>query len=38
MYIGYGLVVAAADTQVGIIVQTYSSVVSGGLPGIRHIG
>jgi cell wall-associated NlpC family hydrolase len=38
MYIGYGLVVAAADTQVGIIVQTYSSVVSGGLSGIRHIG
>jgi cell wall-associated NlpC family hydrolase len=37
LYIGDGLVVAAADTQVGIIVQTYSSLVSGGLSGIRHI-
>ena len=37
MYIGDGLVVAAADTQVGIIVQTYSSLISGGLSGIRHI-
>jgi hypothetical protein len=38
MYIGYGLVVAAGDTQVDIIVQAYSSLVSGGLSGIRHIG
>jgi len=38
MYIGHGLVVAAADTQVGIIVQTYSSLVAGGLSGIRHGG
>jgi peptidoglycan DL-endopeptidase CwlO len=38
MYIGDGLVVAAADVQVGIIVQTYSSLISGGLSGIRHIG
>jgi cell wall-associated NlpC family hydrolase len=37
LYIGDGLVVAAADTQVGIIVQTYSSLISGGLSGIRHI-
>lgn len=37
LYIGDGLVVAAADTQVGIIVQTYTSLVSGGLSGIRHI-
>ena len=37
MYIGYGLVAAAADTQLGIIVQTYSSLVAGGLSGIRHI-
>jgi hypothetical protein len=37
MYIGYGLVVAAADTQVGIIVQSDSSLVTGGLTGIRHI-
>jgi cell wall-associated NlpC family hydrolase len=37
MYIGDGLVVAAADTQVGIIVQTYQSAISGGLSGIRHI-
>ena len=37
MYIGYGLVVAAADTQLGIIVQTYRSLVAGGLSGIRHI-
>jgi hypothetical protein len=38
IYIGAGLVVAAADVQVGIIVQTYSSLISGGLSGIRHIG
>jgi cell wall-associated NlpC family hydrolase len=38
IYIGDGLVVAAADVQVGIIVQTYSSLISGGLSGIRHIG
>lgn len=37
MYIGYGLVVAAADTQDGIIVQTYDSVVAGGLSAIRHV-
>jgi peptidoglycan DL-endopeptidase CwlO len=37
MYIGFGLVVAAADTQLGIIVQTYSSLVAGGLSGIRHV-
>ena len=37
MYIGYGLVAAAADTHLGIIVQTYSSLVAGGLSGIRHI-
>ena len=38
MYIGDGLVVAAADVQVGIIVQTYQSLVSGGLSGIRRMG
>jgi cell wall-associated NlpC family hydrolase len=38
MYIGAGLVVAAADVQVGIVVQTYSSVIAGGLSGIRHLG
>ncbi|MGH8960967.1 MAG: C40 family peptidase, partial [Jatrophihabitantaceae bacterium] len=40
MYIGHGLVVDAADEQVGIIVQPYREFVrvGGGLSGIRHIG
>jgi len=37
-WVRYGLVVAATDTQVGIIVQTYTSLVSGGPSGIRRIG
>ena len=39
MYIGHGLVVDAADEQLGIIVQTYAGFIraGGGLSGIRHI-
>jgi cell wall-associated NlpC family hydrolase len=39
MYIGDGLVVNAADTRLGVIVQTYANFVrfAGGLSGIRHI-
>jgi peptidoglycan DL-endopeptidase CwlO len=40
MYIGHGLVVDAADEQLGIIVQTVSDFVriGGGLSAIRHVG
>lgn len=39
MYVGDSLVVNAADTQLGLIVQTYANFVrsSGGLSGIRHL-
>jgi len=38
LYIGEGLVESAVDVQYGVIVQSYSSFVSGGLSGIRHVG
>jgi peptidoglycan DL-endopeptidase CwlO len=40
MYIGHGLVVDAADEQIGIIVQTYPDFIraGGGLSAIRHVG
>ncbi len=38
LYIGDGLVASAVDVQYGIIVQSYSQFVSGGLSGIRHVG
>ncbi len=38
LYIGDGLVESAVDVQYGIIVQSYSQFVSGGLSGIRHVG
>jgi len=38
IYIGDGLVEAAVDVQFGVIVQSYSNFVSGGLSGIRHVG
>jgi peptidoglycan DL-endopeptidase CwlO len=40
MYIGRGLVVDAADEQIGIVVQTYTEFIKagGGLSGIRHVG
>jgi cell wall-associated NlpC family hydrolase len=40
MYIGHGLVVDAADEQLGIIVQTFDDFVraGGGLSAIRHVG
>ncbi len=39
MYVGDGLVINAADTRLGLIVQTYANFVrsSGGLSGIRHL-
>jgi cell wall-associated NlpC family hydrolase len=39
MYVGYGLVVNAADPAIGIRVQTYADFVKvgGGLSAIRHI-
>jgi cell wall-associated NlpC family hydrolase len=38
LYLGDGLVESAVDVQYGVIVQSYSSFVSGGLSGIRHVG
>jgi len=38
LYIGESLVESAVDAQYGVIVQSYSSFVSGGLSGIRHVG
>lgn len=40
MFIGHGLVVDAADEQIGVIVQSYQDFVrvDGGLSTIRHIG
>jgi cell wall-associated NlpC family hydrolase len=38
LYLGDGLVESAVDVQYGVIVQPYSSFVSGGLSGIRHVG
>ena len=38
MYLGNGLVESAVDVQYGIIVQSYSAFVGGGLSGIRHVG
>ncbi len=38
IYIGYGLVLSAADPQQGVIVQTWANFVAGGLSGIRHLG
>jgi peptidoglycan DL-endopeptidase CwlO len=40
MYIGHGLVVDAADEQIGIVVQTYPDFIQagGGLSAIRHVG
>ena len=38
LYIGDRLVESAVDVQYGVIVQSYSSFVSGGLSGIRHVG
>jgi cell wall-associated NlpC family hydrolase len=38
LYLGEGLVESAVDVQYGVIVQSYSSFVSAGLSGIRHVG
>ena len=38
IYLGYGLVESAVDEQLGILVQSWSSFVAGGLSGIRHVG
>ncbi len=40
LYIGHGLVVDAADEQIGIVVQTFPDFirVGGGLSAIRHVG
>jgi len=38
IYIGDGLVESAVDVEYGIIVQSYSVFVGGGLSGIRHLG
>ncbi len=40
LYVGHGLVVNAADEQIGIIVQTFDDFVraGGGLSAIRHVG
>ena len=38
LYLGDGLVESAVDVQYGVIVQSYSSFVRGGLSGIRHVG
>ena len=38
IYLGDGLVESAVDVQYGVIVQTYSQFVGGGLSGIRHVG
>ena len=40
LYIGHGLVVDAADEQLGILVQTYPDFIraGGGLSAIRHVG
>jgi cell wall-associated NlpC family hydrolase len=37
MYIGAGLVLDAADVRLGLIVETYTGFVAGGLSGIRHL-
>ena len=38
IYLGDGLVESAVDVQYGVIVQSYSLFVIGGLSGIRHVG
>jgi peptidoglycan DL-endopeptidase CwlO len=38
LYIGDGLVESAVDPAEGVIVQTWSAFISGGLSGVRHIG
>jgi cell wall-associated NlpC family hydrolase len=38
IYLGDALVESAVDVRYGVIVQSYSSFVSGGLSGIRHVG
>jgi cell wall-associated NlpC family hydrolase len=37
MYLGAGLVIDAANTRLGVIVETFDSFVAGGVSGIRHI-
>lgn len=37
-YIGDGLVLSAADEQMGILVQSWADFTAGGLSAIRHIG
>ena len=38
IYLGDGLVESAVDVRYGVIVQSYSYFISGGLSGIRHVG
>lgn len=38
LYLGDGLVESAVDVRYGVIAQSYSSFVRGGLSGIRHVG
>ena len=38
LYLGDGLVESAVDVHYGVIAQSYSSFVRGGLSGIRHVG
>ena len=38
LYLGDGLVESAVDVRYGVIVQSYSTFVRGGLSGIRHVG